>query len=230
MQLFIDSDAAYLVLPNAKSRIVGCFYLLLTSPANQELILNALILAICKTPHTVVASAAESETTGMFINAQLIIPTRYALESLGHPQLPAPIKYNNSTTTWFANNNMHQKRSKLWDMKHCWLCEEKTQKMIKVRWDKGVNNLADPHTKIHLTMNHLDFRIKNNNILQNVSKEIEPRILPSHHSSKDFDKPVDIEHETSPTKGNPPNFITPAKGKKVSFNEDNATRIITPSL
>ena len=61
-------------------------------------------------------------------------------------------------------------------------------------------------------------------------KEIEPRILPSHHSSKDFEKPVDIEHETSPTKGNPPNFITPIKVKKVSFKEDNASRIITPSL
>ena len=73
-------------------------------------------------------------------------------------------------------------------------------------------------------------------------KEIEPRILPSPHASteetspsskdfaasKDFEKPVDIEHETFPTKGNQPNFITPTKGKKVSFNEDNATRIITP--
>ena len=71
-------------------------------------------------------------------------------------------------------------------------------------------------------------------------KEIEPRILPSPHSSteetspsiKDFKKPVaphPIEYETSPAQRNLRDFITPAKGKKVSFNEDSATRIMTPS-
>lgn len=57
------------------------------------------------------------------------------------------------------------------------------------------------------------------------------------HSSKDFEKPVapfnsktshPIEPETSPAKVNPHDFITPMKVKKVSFKEDNTSRIMTP--
>ena len=50
MTLHIDSDAAYLVLPNAKSRIAGFFYL---SNADASTI-NAPTLVTCKTLRHVV--------------------------------------------------------------------------------------------------------------------------------------------------------------------------------
>ena len=85
-QLLVDSDAAYLVQPNAKSRTVDCFYLSDLALEHQEPKLNAPILVACETLKNAAASAAESETAGVFINAQLALPIRHALECLGHQQ------------------------------------------------------------------------------------------------------------------------------------------------
>ena len=82
--MFIDSDAAYLVLPNARSRIAGYFYLSDIPPDNQEPKLNAPILIVCKTLKNVIASAAEAETAGVFVNTQLALPIQYTLKCLGH--------------------------------------------------------------------------------------------------------------------------------------------------
>ena len=50
MILFVDSNAAYLVLPNAKSRIAGYHYLSIIPPIpGQSPTLNAPILVLCKT-------------------------------------------------------------------------------------------------------------------------------------------------------------------------------------
>ena len=170
MILTIDSDAAYLVLPQARSRIAGYHYLssLPLSP-EQSPPLNAPILVLCKTLRTVVSSAAESETAGVFTNAQLALPIRYILQCLGHQQPPTPIKSDNSTTTGFVNNNIHQKRSKSWDMKYHWLRDKEVQKQIKVYWEKGVQNLADYFTKHHPTKHHLKMR-RMYNFLDNQSQ------------------------------------------------------------
>ena len=65
MILHVDSDAAYLVLPHAKSRVGGYFYLSSTPPTNINNIpkpmRNAPILIKCSTLKHVVASAAEAE-------------------------------------------------------------------------------------------------------------------------------------------------------------------------
>ena len=135
MILNIDSDAAYLVLPNAKSRIAGYFYLS-SDPINVPPPINAPVLVVCKALRHVVASAAESETAGVFINAQIAIPIRNTLEALGHKQPPTPIKSDNSTATGFANDNIQQKRSKAWDMRYHWLRDKETKKKIRVYWDK----------------------------------------------------------------------------------------------
>ena len=64
MQLIVDSDAAYLVLPGAKSRIAGYFRMGDKSfsgnrPDSTRRTPNAPILVECKTLRHVVASAAE---------------------------------------------------------------------------------------------------------------------------------------------------------------------------
>ena len=87
MILYVDSDAAYLVLPNARSRFAGHFYLSnhVNNPTTFAPQPNGPIHTECKTIRNVVASAAEAETAGLFGNSQLTIIIRRALQSLDHP-------------------------------------------------------------------------------------------------------------------------------------------------
>ena len=96
--------------------------------------LNAPILVVCEILRNVVASTEKSETTGIFINAQIDLPINHISGCLSHPQPPTPLKSDNSTATGFVNNKIHQKRSKSWDMRCHWLRDKETQKMIKVYW------------------------------------------------------------------------------------------------
>ena len=66
MILYIDTDAAYLVLPKARSRLAGYFYISNTTKSNT---LNGVILIECKTINHVVSSTAEVETSATFHNA-----------------------------------------------------------------------------------------------------------------------------------------------------------------
>ena len=108
----VDSDAAYLVMPNAKSRIADNFQLSdhLTKTNNPKL--NGAILVVYKALKNIVSSSAECEIAGLFYNAQMAIPIRYMLEKLNHTQPPRPLKTDNSTTDGFIHKNIHQKHSK----------------------------------------------------------------------------------------------------------------------
>ena len=66
MILHVDSDAAYLVAPKARSRISGYFYLSDHPRRTQTPSLNGAILVECKTLQHVVSSAAEAEVAGVF--------------------------------------------------------------------------------------------------------------------------------------------------------------------
>ena len=158
MVLHVDSDAAYLVLPGAKSRIAGYYHLsnkCPPSPAIPNVPTNSPILIVCKTIKRVVASAAEAETGGLFMNGQEIIPLRYILHQIGHPQPgPTPLKTDNSTSLGFVHKNIKQKRSKSWDMSFYWLREKEAQKHLRIFWDRGKNNNADYYTKHHAATHH----------------------------------------------------------------------------
>ena len=88
MVLTIDSDAAYLVAPKARSRIAGYFQLNSKHKCNNYV--NGALLIECKTLRHVVASSAEAETAGIFHNAQVALPIRYMLTQMGHLQPPTP--------------------------------------------------------------------------------------------------------------------------------------------
>ena len=68
MVLVIDSDAACLVLPHAKSRIAGYYYLT-SNLINDAPPLNTPALVMCETLKHVVSLAAEVETAEVFTNA-----------------------------------------------------------------------------------------------------------------------------------------------------------------
>jgi hypothetical protein len=161
MVLHIDSDAAYLVLPNARSRYAGHYFLSDNPPlppANPNPKPNGPILTICKTIRNVMASAAEAETGGVYGNAQEAIACRISLLALAHPQPPTPLKTDNSTANSFVHANIKQRRSKTWDMRWNWLRDKETHRQLRIYWDKGQNNNADYFTKHHPPAHHLSMR------------------------------------------------------------------------
>jgi hypothetical protein len=158
MVLAVDTDAAYLVLPNARSRYAG-HYILSDTPPPPPAIPNprpnGAIMTVCKTIRGVMTSAAESETAGVYGNGQEIIACRISLLALGHPQPATPLKTDNSTSHSFAHANIKQRRSKTWDMRWNWLREKATHKQLRIYWDKGQNNNADYFTKHHPPSHHI---------------------------------------------------------------------------
>ena len=78
MVLCIDSDAAYLVILNAKSRIAGHYYLS-SRPSTPSPLHTRPILTECKAFRHVIDSAAEAETGGLYHNGQTAILIRIAL-------------------------------------------------------------------------------------------------------------------------------------------------------
>ena len=73
MQLTVDSEAAFLVFPKARSRLAG-YFRLLDPPLNRQYNHNSAILIKCKPIKNVVTSAAEDETHGVYHNARVAIP------------------------------------------------------------------------------------------------------------------------------------------------------------
>jgi hypothetical protein len=160
MILQIETDAAYLVMPKARSRIAGHFSMgnhLHTKPHPK---LNGAVLIECKTLKHVVASAAEAEIGGIFHNAQMAIPIRTILNAMGHPQPPTPIKTDNATAQGFVYKNINQKKSKSWDMRYYWLRDKENQQMFKIFWERGIDNNADYFTKHHSTGHHREIRAR----------------------------------------------------------------------
>ena len=86
MILEVDSDAAYLVMPKAKSRFAGYFRLLDTIDKPQRSLHNGALVIECRTIKNVVSSAAEAETHGIFNNAKTTLYLRHILSTLGHKQ------------------------------------------------------------------------------------------------------------------------------------------------
>ena len=147
MILHVDSDAAYLVLPKAKSRLAGHYFLSNDPAFSRTIHPNGPILTECKTIRTVVASAAEAETHGLFHNAQTALPIRLLLQQMGHSQPPTPLKTDNKVAEAFVSQEMRHKKSKSWDMRLWWLKDKVVQNHFKIFWDAGENNWADYFTK-----------------------------------------------------------------------------------
>ena len=84
MILYIESDAAYLIPPKARSCVASIFYLI--NATAGRFLLNSAIQVICKTLQNVVSSAAEAETGVIFVGGQQAVPIITALSELNHQQ------------------------------------------------------------------------------------------------------------------------------------------------
>ena len=162
MILQVEADAAYLVLPQARSRAAAWFILGSDPSAPPSHLTNAPIHIMCNTLKNVVASAAEAETGGLFLACQRACPMRTALAELGHPQPPngTPLYNDNETATGILNSKMRQKLSKAFDMRYFWVQDRIKQKQFQLIWRKGRTNMADYFTKHHPPWHHKIMRYK----------------------------------------------------------------------
>ena len=133
MILHVDSDAAYLVAPEARSRAGGYHYL----SDKQGRIFNGPVLALAKVIKNVMASATEAELGALYLNCQEAVALRNCLEAMGYPQPSTPMKTDNSTANGIINNTMKQKRSKAMDMRFYWICDRASQGQFRVYWEEG---------------------------------------------------------------------------------------------
>ena len=102
----INSDAAYLIAPKARSSITGYHYL-----GNKDgKLFNGPIYCLEKVIKAVMASTAEAECGGLFINAQEAVPLIITLEELNQKQGAVPLKPNNSTVEGIMNKTIKQKK------------------------------------------------------------------------------------------------------------------------
>ena len=115
MCLHIESDAEYLVHPQARSRVAGHFYLsdkILYETPTSNPTPNGPILIECRTVCNVMSSAEEAETIGIFHHTKVAVPILTALTELNRPQPPATIRTDNSTYYGILTSTIRQKRSK----------------------------------------------------------------------------------------------------------------------
>ena len=100
----VDSCAAYLIMPEARSFYAGNFYLgdwPSPSPIKTNPKINDPIHTECKTIRNVMSSSSESETCGTFKNGKNDICMRTDLIALDHEQPATPLKTENYTTCGF---------------------------------------------------------------------------------------------------------------------------------
>jgi Reverse transcriptase (RNA-dependent DNA polymerase) len=155
MILHIHSDASYLSESQARSRVGGFFFL---GTNSKEPPINGAIHVVSQIMTNVMASAAEAEVGGLFINGQAACPIRTTLEELGHPQPPTIIITDNECALGIANDTVKQRRSKAIDMRFYWIKDRVAQGQFTIYWKRGVDNLADYFTKHHPPAHHQRMR------------------------------------------------------------------------
>ena len=156
MILSVDSDAAYLIAPQARSRASGYHYL-----GNKDgKLFNGAIFILTKLIPTVMSSAADAECGGLYMNAREAVPMITTLEELGQPQPDngTPIRTDNSTADGIMNKTVKQKRSKSMDMRFWWLIDRVEQNQFRIFWAPGRINLADYFSKKHPASHHKKVR------------------------------------------------------------------------
>ena len=159
MVLHVHSDASYLSVHGARSRVGGFFFLSeqpppsgytehsIPPPINGPVHVNSIIM------QHVMSSAAEAEFGALFHNAKDAEMLRTILSAMGHPQPATPIQTDNACANGIANDTVKQKRSRAMDMRFYWVRDRVRQGHFYIFWAPGDTNLADYYTK-HFSPSH----------------------------------------------------------------------------
>ena len=154
MILNIHSDASYLSEPQGKSRAAGHFFLGWTPRDGEPIRLNGSFFTLCSILKFVAASAAEAELGALFLNMREGRIFRLALEELGHHQPPTPIHCDNATTAGIVNGTIRQQRSRMFQMRYFYACDQVDKNYFNVYWHPGAENLGDYASKHHEPAHH----------------------------------------------------------------------------
>ena len=161
MVLHVYSDAAYLIMTEARSCYAGNFSLSdwpSPRPKNPNPARNVPINTECKTLRNVVSLSGEDKTCGTFNSIKTAIDMQPFLTVLYHKQPVTLLKINNSTTELFVNLGMKPKHSKIWDMKWHWLIDKYFLEKFIVYCYRGKNNDSYYSTKHHPPIYHCQMR------------------------------------------------------------------------
>ena len=152
------SDASYNNKDQARSSYGGYFFLGWKQKDHEPLQLNGALLAEVNVLKLVAASAAESELGALFKNMQRGVILRLKLQEMGHPQPPTDVWVDNTTTHGIANSTVKRQRSRAMNMRYFWIIDQVLEKLFRVRWAPGLQNLADYFTKHHPPWHHCKVR------------------------------------------------------------------------
>lgn len=158
MILNVHSDASYLSERNARSRVVGNYFLGSSPKQNSLIPLNGAVYVFCGILKFVVASAAEAELGALFLNCKEATVIRLILGELRHPQPPTPIHCDNNTAAGIANDTVKKQRSRSLEMRFFWVTDQVRRNRFNVEWHPGQENLADYFTKHFVGKHHQEVR------------------------------------------------------------------------
>ena len=102
----------------------------------------------------VAASAAEAELGALFINMRKGRIFRLVLEELGHPQPATPVHCDNETAAGIVNGTVRRQRSRMFEMRYFYACDQVDKKYFVVHWHPGKENLGDYASKHHEAAHH----------------------------------------------------------------------------
>ena len=124
--LHVDYDAAILVAPNARIRVIKLYYCggtyeRSTIPRSK---INGPIHIECRTLKHAVTSATEAETGGLFHICQNAVQLRRMLIALSHLQPDTQAKTHKSTSASFIKGTIKQNMSDSRDCRHHWLIDQ----------------------------------------------------------------------------------------------------------
>ena len=158
MILNVHSDASYLSESQARSRASGHYFLGSMPKDGEPIRLNGSIFDLCVILKFVAASAAEAELGALFLNVKQVKILRLTLEELGHPQPPTPIHCDNNTAVGIANGTVKKQRSRSFEMRYFWICDQVTNKHVLIVWHPGLEKLGDYNSKHHDAQHHVKVR------------------------------------------------------------------------
>lgn len=128
MLLNVHSDALYLPEPDGRIRAGGHFYL---GKHNDETFQNGTILTLSSIIKHVMASASEAKLAALFYKSKAAPLLRVTLHEMDHPQAPAPITTDNTTTHGLTTKIMTPKAGKSMDMGFNFLKYREAQRQFR---------------------------------------------------------------------------------------------------
>jgi hypothetical protein len=154
MYCTIKSNACYLSVSKAWSRVADYIYLSSQSKSTMPIPINGVIHLFCHMMSRVLSSATQAKLGALIHNREE--PCLSKLRSLKWAILQAPTVFitDNSIAAGIASNTIKQRCSKVINLQFSLNREHNQQGQVTFEWKKGRRNLAKYFTKYHHKKHH----------------------------------------------------------------------------